>query len=292
MKNSHVRWDGWLLLVSVLLMAGCETEIEQRPAGLYNAASSDGFPIRYELAGEGDTALVFVHCWSCDRSFWDGQFNHFASEYRVVRLDLVGHGESGKGRRGNTMAKYGSDVANTVEELGLTRVILIGHSMGGPVVVDAAKLLGDRVIGVIGVDTFYTSFVYPKDDADIAAFVKPFETDFSAALTQMVQTMFAPEASPALKDRVIAVMNRADRRTAVESMYDVFYWSRDKGTAALAALGGRLRNINGDPSGEAQPLNSSVTLVKGAGHFPHMEQRAAFNAELKRIVRDFDQSEP
>jgi pimeloyl-ACP methyl ester carboxylesterase len=108
----------------------------------------DGVRIVYDDRGQGATALVFVHCWSCDRTFWREQADVFSDGYRVVTLDLAGHGESGKNRKTWTVAGLGGDVRAVVEKLGLKRVILVGHSMGGPVSLDAARQLRGRVVGV------------------------------------------------------------------------------------------------------------------------------------------------
>ena len=62
------------------------------------ATSPDGIPIAFEVDGSGDHALVFVHGWSCDRSYWAKQLPAFETRYRVVAMDLAGHGESGSGR--------------------------------------------------------------------------------------------------------------------------------------------------------------------------------------------------
>src|SRR4030042_2442379 len=59
------------------------------------AISSDGIPISYEVRGKGEPALIFVHGWCCDRSYWNEQLPHFAQKYKVVSVDLAGHGESG-----------------------------------------------------------------------------------------------------------------------------------------------------------------------------------------------------
>ncbi len=55
-------------------------------------SSADGVPIHFTDQGKGDPALVFVHCWSCDRHLWDNQVPVFAKRHRVVTLDLAGHG--------------------------------------------------------------------------------------------------------------------------------------------------------------------------------------------------------
>ena len=93
------------------------------------AISPDGVPIYYETQGTGQPALVFVHGWSCDRSYWERQVGHFAHQYQVVAIDLAGHGESGLNRQAWTMPAFGEDVVVVVEKLGLEQVVLIGHSM-------------------------------------------------------------------------------------------------------------------------------------------------------------------
>jgi hypothetical protein len=88
----------------------------------------DGVEIRYEVAGSGEPALVFVHGWSCDRSYWRAQVDHFAASHRTVALDLGGHGESSLGREDWTMASFAGDVRAVVEALDLRGVVLVGHS--------------------------------------------------------------------------------------------------------------------------------------------------------------------
>lgn len=94
------------------------------------AESADGVRIAFEVHGQGPLALVFVHGWSCNRSFWAGQIEPFSKQFKVVAVDLAGHGDSGRNRERWTIQSYGDDVAAVVEKLNLNRVILIGHSMG------------------------------------------------------------------------------------------------------------------------------------------------------------------
>ena len=68
--------------------------------------SGDGIPLAFEVHGAGAPALVFVHGWSCDRSYWRGQLRPLAARYQTVAVDLAGHGGSGMGRRAWTMAAF------------------------------------------------------------------------------------------------------------------------------------------------------------------------------------------
>src|SRR5262245_35459020 len=114
---------------------------------------ADGVPIRFEATGAGEPALIFVHGWALDRRIWDDEVKRLSARHRVVALDLAGHGDSGGGRTEWTLAAFGEDVKAVAESVGAKRVVLVGHSMGGPVVLEAARRMPERVSGLILVDT-------------------------------------------------------------------------------------------------------------------------------------------
>lgn len=275
-----------LFVVSVLVvLSGCSPMAGKNVAETHVAASAaDGSAIRYGVRGAGDVTLVFVHCWTCNHTFWDKQVEHFSRDYRVVWLDLAGHGESGSRRERYTMQAFGQDVASVVEAVGAQRVILIGHSMGGPVSVEAAGRLGGKVLGIVGVDTFHTSFPYPQTEAAIAALVKPFEDNFPMTTQHMVGTMFTPHSDPAVKEWVLTQFDGSKKALGVSAMYELLRW---KAAGNLARYKGPLRNINAAPTGKEQPLHPSVVLIPGVGHFVAQEKPEQFNAALQEIVNAF-----
>ena len=83
------------------------------------ATSADSIQIAYEVHGNGSLLLVFVHGWSCDRSYWKGQLEPLSRSSKVVAIDLAGHGESGLNRRSWTIEAFGADVAAVVKKLNL-----------------------------------------------------------------------------------------------------------------------------------------------------------------------------
>ncbi len=130
--------------------------------------SADGTPIHYLVDGSGEPALVLIHGWACDASYWDNQVPAFAATHRVVRVDLAGHGASGAQRARYTVQAFGEDVRAVVEQEKLGRVILVGHSMGGDVMLEAARLLPGKVLGLVAVDTLHdvTERLDPKLPAE------------------------------------------------------------------------------------------------------------------------------
>jgi pimeloyl-ACP methyl ester carboxylesterase len=116
-------------------------------------SSFDGVSIAYSVSGTAETALVFIHGGMSDRSFWDGQHTAFADRFRVIALDLAGHGESGQNRQEWSILQFGRDAIAVMDAENVSRAVLIGNSLGGPAAVEAAVLAPTRVLAVIGVDT-------------------------------------------------------------------------------------------------------------------------------------------
>jgi pimeloyl-ACP methyl ester carboxylesterase len=274
-------------LISVAMMAvaaGCCTTQTERHEVVTTVNSADESPIVYGVRGEGDITVVFIHCWTCNHEFWRPQIEAFAHEHRVVWMDLAEHGISGSQRTQYTMSAFGEDVAAVVREINAEKVILVGHSMGGPVAIEAAKNLGDRVIGIVGVDTFYTPFEYPKSETAINEFVKPFRDDFKSASENLVRSMFKPSANPEQVTSIVDQMSIADPQMGVSAMYEIFKWNAQNTPSALDAYSDILWNINAEPTENTQATNDRVILIPGAGHFVPQVKPKEFNIALKRII--------
>ena len=248
--------------------------------------SADGTSIRYSVEGGGEPALVFIHGWSCDGGYWKYQVPYFSEKYTVVTVDLAGHGESGIGRNTWSTEGFGADVAAVVDELGLEKTILIGHSMGGPVALEAARRLGGRVIGIIGVDTFQKLGV--KVPAEIAeSFVKPFETDFSGHTRNFVRGMFPPGADSALVAWVAADMSSAPPAVGIEAMKANLAYDP---APALKEIDAPIYGINGslfpvDIETGRRYAEFDVRIMEGLGHFPMLEDPDGFNEILAAIAQ-------
>jgi len=130
-------------------LVGCEADPPEGSAMLGEARAPDGVTISYEVRGVRDPALVLVHGWANTRAIWGVHPETLSRRHRVVALDLAGHGASGADRSEWTMEAFGEDVVAVVDELGLESTVLVGFSMGGAVVLEAAERLGDRVLGVV-----------------------------------------------------------------------------------------------------------------------------------------------
>jgi len=132
-KENILRVLTFVLVLGSLLFAGCQTtgKADFNSMASDNIASFDGSRIAYDVRGEGDITIVFIHGWVCNSSFWRPQVEFFAADYRVVTIDLPGSGLSSLDRSEYSMDSFGKDVAAVVGKLGAEKIVLVGHSMGG-----------------------------------------------------------------------------------------------------------------------------------------------------------------
>ncbi|MCC5882855.1 MAG: alpha/beta hydrolase, partial [Halomonas sp.] len=218
MKAFAIHGMRYLGLVLVLALSGQVLATEVNWPRM--TESADGVPIAYEVQGSGEPTLVFIHGWSCDGRYWRGQVPYFSQQHRVVTIDLAGHGHSGQEREDFTMPAFGEDVKAVLEDLDVEQAILIGHSMGGPVAVEAARLMPERVIGIVGVDTFH--HVAPQiAQSDLEEMLSPLQENFTEAARHFVASMFIDSTDRKLRDWVVQDMTAAVPEVALSAFQDM-----------------------------------------------------------------------
>lgn len=258
--------------------------------------STDGVVIRYEVRGENKNAeqptLVFIHGWCCNRTFWEPQLAHFAKKFQVVAVDLAGHGKSDAGRENWTMEAFGGDVAAVVNDVGAKRVMLVGHSMGGPVILEAADILGDKVAGLIPVDAF-TDPNEKYTEGQMAEFRKPFEEDFPTAMHDALHhehDFFSEATSEELKERITAVMTSAPPNMGVGAFQGMLDFANERQRPLMAKVKMPFVCINAKrveekvADGKQHAPQFEVLTLPDSGHFLMMEHPAEFNAMLEQTV--------
>jgi len=265
-----------------------EAEMASVPAGPHAGAttSADGIRIAYTTTGTGAPAIVFIHCWCGDQTFWKEQVPEFSRDHQVVTIDLPGHGESGSGRKQWTLAAFGEDVKRVVEQLGLDQVVLVGHSMGGPIALEAAAAMPERVVKVVGVDTLHDVEEKP-DPKEWKTLLDKLEADFAGTCREFVGSMFPRDAAPGL---VTGVQDSVcDENPEVGRAVMAGFASFDA-AAALARVSAPVRCIQGSmfptniEGNRRHAHDFDAVVVPGTGHFPHMEKPAEFNRLLRQVL--------
>jgi len=294
-----------LALCAALAVAGCSKKEEAPPPASQAAPAKesgpaegapriaiapDGVHVQYHVYGAGEPALVFIHGWSCDSNYWREQVPVFKQHYTVVTVDLAGHGGTDGSRTDWSIARFGQDVATAMSAVPNQQVILVGHSMGGPVAIEAARLLKSRVIGIIGVDTFNTVGAPPPSKAQVDAIIRPFEADFIGHTRELVtEHLFATTGNRELANKIAYDMSLSPPKVAIPSLRALFEYDFSEPLKDVSVPIVAIDSDLGEPVNETRIRKVlpkfHVVTIKGVGHFLMMEDPARFNAALETEIQ-------
>ncbi len=243
------------------------------------------------MVGAGSPPLFFVHGFACDGTDWRAQAGVFAATNTVVTCDLPGHGESPPVASECTIAAYGAAVARALTELALAPVILIGHSMGCRVVLEAARQSPDAVAGLVLIDGSRIG------EGDPAAAAQAMADELTGAgyrrfVREFFASMFVPSSDPALVRAITERALRVSSTTGRPLMADLAGWDAGEVVSALSAVRVPLlaiqsttmdtarKRVSLQPGGASPWLDlirthvpgATIAELAGAGHFPQIEQ--------------------
>jgi pimeloyl-ACP methyl ester carboxylesterase len=249
----------------------------------------DGVKLYYEDAGkDSDLApLVLVHGWTCFHGHLAPQAAHFGPERRVVSVDLRGHGQSDVAGP-FTIEQFADDVAWLSEQLGLERLVAIGHSMGGNVVVQLAATRPDLARAAVAIDSpFAEAGAFTATAGPMLEALKG--PGYQAALDAMIAgSMFGPHDDPAGCAEITAVMSSAKQEVAAGALEAVLSWP---GADVLRSCTVPVLTISAGPGGVAgmtalvadcPQLYTAQTV--GAGHFNQVFAADQVNAMLEKFL--------
>jgi pimeloyl-ACP methyl ester carboxylesterase len=248
----------------------------------------NGIKLAFEDRGAGKPAFVFAHGTSCDRSFFAPQAEHFARRHRVVSVDLRGHGESDKPPGPYPIGAYADDIAHIIEQAGLGKVVAVGHSMGGMIVLQLAAVHPDCVAAIVMVDQ---PLVYlPERRAALEAMAAAIEAGNQEPLSQWIKNMFLPASDRGLVEKVLAVMLSAPPHVAASAVRGAIEFDARAAAALctvpalhLAASPPRM-----PPASIRERLPNIVDgCTVGAGHFNQLEVPDQVNAMIEAFLRHY-----
>jgi pimeloyl-ACP methyl ester carboxylesterase len=241
--------------------------------------------LAYDDIGAGDPALVFIHGWCCDRSYFAPQVEHFSATHRVIAVDQRGHGKSAAASDGDyAVGSLANDAADLIRALGLDRPVVIGHSLGGCVALQLAAAHPAAVRGVVMVDP---APIVLSDALRGLFATLPDLVGTVEGRKAFVGGMFAPSDDAERKARIVDGMSAMPDGIAVAALMGVGSWD---GTSALAACAVPIVSIGSlAPTNEAAALKSHCGHIEigqtvGAGHFNQLEVPEQVNAMIERFL--------
>jgi len=192
------------------------------------------------------------------------------------------------------MEAYGEDVAAVVTKLNLDRVVLIGHSMGGYVMIEASKRLSDKAIGLIGVDTLQ-DFEFKFTQEQIDGWFTPFRSNYVEATRDVVRTMFTPNSDPALVEKIVVDMSSAPQEVILGALEGYVDFQNNEMIQVLQEVQAPIVCINSDvnptnvETNQRYALSFKAKIMSGVGHFNMIEDPVTFNRLLEETIQEFIQ---
>lgn len=273
-----------LLLVALVLLSGAVALAGPLEDASSRFALLDGAKVHYKSPGKGDAVVVLVDGSACDLTFWSAQAGPLAARGRVLALDLPGHGKSDAPEVEYTMDLFARAVEVDLADAKVKKAILVGHSMGTPVVRQVYRRSPSKVTALVAVDgTLRQFFDVPEQKVGFLAMF-----DGEKALenrTRMVESMWSASTTPDVKEKVRGTMLAGSPRVVASAMRGMLgdaVWREDSISVPLLLLLPSSPHWDEGYEASVRKLAPRAKLVRvaGTGHFLMLEKPAEFNAAL------------
>ena len=251
-------------------------------------AKLDGHRVHYENHGKGRKALVFVHGWTCSLNSWSRQTPAFEDTTRVIAIDLPGHGQSDKPDVDYTMDLFARAVDAVLGDAGVDRAVLVGHSMGTPVIREFYRKYPQKTLALVIVDGPLRPF---GDKKMMEQFLAPLRgPGYKEAAGKFIDNMFSPNTTAELRAEIKSSMLRTPQSvalSAMDGMVDESIWKQDKINVPVLAIMARSPFLPADTEQFYRTIapNLEYQAWDGPGHFLMMEKPREFNEVLAGFLR-------
>ena len=272
-----------LVVVALVTVFASEPQLSAQESNQPRFARLDGHRVHYESHGTGREAIVLIHGWTCDLGFWRGQIPDLAKRARVIAVDLPGHGKSDKPKIAYSMDLFAGAVDAVLQDAGVDRGVLVGHSMGTPVARQFYRKYPKKTLALVIVDGPLRPF---GDKNLMDQIITPLRgPDYKQQATQLIDGMLGPQVSPALREQIKTSMLSTPQHVAVsamESMAEESIWKQDKVDVPVLAVNAKSPFWPPDSEQFFRSIapNIDYQMWDGVSHFLMMEKPKEFNTAV------------
>ncbi len=279
-----MRVKGLIFLFLIVAASTAAFAQGQKPADKW--VKFEGNKIRYYDVGntKSKTAIVFVHCWTCNVEFWKDNYSAFPN-YRVIAMDLPGHGASDKPKIDYSMEYFARSVDAVLKEAGVKKAVFAGHSMGTPVIRRYYEMYPEKTAGLIVVDGALIPFG-PR--AEVDKFFEPLFTNYKGGAATFIDGMLQtahPEVRPFIRSSMLATPDHVGT-SAMKLMLDDAYATHGKINVPVLAVMAQTpfwpANLKEQYTAIAPKID--FQMWTGVSHFLQMEKPKEFNEQVAAFV--------
>ena len=255
-----------------------------------------GRKVSYAGAGDSGDVVLLVHGYGGDRNSWLFLQEPLAARHRVYALDLPGHGTSAKDVGDGSVDLLADAVLGVLDAVGSDRAHLVGHSLGGAVVLAAAARSPGRIASLTlfapagfgpSISAGYVrGFAAAQTRRELKPLVGQLFADEQLVTRQVVDDLLAykwldgvDEALAALAETLLdGDEQRIDSAAAVRALGEV--------VPVTVVWGSADRIIPAEQASSVAAVapGAAVRVIDGAGHMPHMERPAEAQAAVEETI--------
>jgi len=241
--------------------------------------------IHYQVSGKGEEALIFIHGWTCNGDFWRGQVGAFPA-LRVITVDLPGHGQSDKPHVAYTMDYFARSIEAVMRDAKVKRAVLVGHSMGTPVIRQFYRLYPEKTLGLVIVDGGLRLFI-PKEQME--KLITGFRANYQVVGPQMIDGLLTPVKDAKLKNEIrTAMLSTPDyvAISAMEGMADEKIYAPDAIKVPVLAVLVKSPFWSEDTESFLRSVAPQLEfhMWEDVSHFLMMERPEEFNGTLQAFL--------
>jgi pimeloyl-ACP methyl ester carboxylesterase len=234
--------------------------------------------------GTGSVPVIFVHALAGNTQQWSAQLNHIRETRRAIALDLRGHGQSAVPANGDyAIEAMAQDIRTVVDQLGVERFVLVGHSMGASVAGAYAGAHPEQVAGLLLADPSGDSTQMPVEE--VHQYLSALESEAYTNVVEGYWEQILSGAAEATEVKVMQDLRNTSKVTVVGIFRELFKYNP---VPALERFDGLKLSIITAHNENPFALHNLVSdlphqKIIGTGHWLQLDKPEEFN----RIMDDF-----
>ncbi len=266
-----------------------QTQVSSRKSAQLQSrfAKLNEMRVHYQNIGQGSKALIFVHGWTCDLNSWQLQIPFFKDKVRVIVIELPGHGQSDSPHVAYTQDLFAKAIDAVLKDAGVKRAVLVGHSMGAPVVRQFYRLYPKKSRGLVFVDGALRPTTSKENMERFIASLR--DSNYQAMISGMADGMLGRQIPVILREKMKLAMLRTPQHVTVstgEGMTDQYLWREDKIDIPVLAIFARspIWKPDNEIFYRSFTPNLEYQMWDDVGHFLMIEKPQKFNETLATFL--------
>lgn len=254
----------------------------------------NGITLAYSDEGKG-AHVVFLHAFPFNRTMWESQVRGLADRFRVITIDLRGHGESDAPLWRYSMDLFADDVVGLLDYLSIRQAVIVGLSMGGYLIFALYRRYAGRVKALVLADTRAEADTPERKTWRFQLAQRVSKEGPKAVVQEMLPNLLAPvthQTKPAVVEQVRAIIMSAPISgivgdlMAIEDRPDSVPLLKSITCPTLVLVGDQdaLTSVAENKTIADSIPGAQFQVIPSAGHMSNLEQPEAFNAAVRAFL--------